>query len=147
MLVDPLPVKSLSLAAGTAITVLDTDSYALVDLAPGRTVRKCSALNSMESPGTLTIAHSVSKENGAVATDRSLIRLDISGLGPSAGVTGDMKAFAYLVIGVPRGAYDMGDTAFNTLLMVEKLLGVFVVSPTTANLSGTNLARIIAGEP
>jgi len=150
MLVDPLPVKSIDLTAHTAITAYETTSFALVDLAPGKTVRKGSFTSAgVKSPAILTISHSVSKENGDVPTNRSLIRLDLTGLTAEAGVVGSLKAYAYIVIGAPVGAYDQTTSAtlFSPYSLVQALMGVFAVSPTAATLDETNLKRVLAGEP
>lgn len=153
MLVDPLPVKTLNLSSASAITVVETNSFALVDLAPGKSVRRCAAIGGamagmQNAAATLTIAHSQSKENGAVPTDRSLIRLDLDGLSKSTAEKGGLKAFAYLVVGAPRGAMSVdGDDVFLPLQLVYTLLGTFAVSTTAATLSDANLSRILAGEP
>nr|QDH88478.1 MAG: hypothetical protein H4Bulk46313_000003 [Leviviridae sp.] len=149
MLVDPLPVKSLSIGSHTAITVPVTDTFALVDLAPGKTVRKCPALsyNGVLAPAILTISHSVSKENGDVPTDRVLVRIDLSSLRTATGVAGNVKAYAYLVVGVPRGTLDTGNYAFDPVALIQCLIGAVAVSPTAATLSELNLVRILAGEP
>jgi len=147
MLVDPLPVKYLNLGSHTAITAGTGVSFALVDLAPGKTVRKAAstAISGINGPATLTISHSVSKENGVVPTDRLLVRIDVEGFHTENNE--GLKAFAYLVVGAPRGAFDNGDNAIDTTALVELLLGVFAVSPTAATLSEVNLARMLAGEP
>jgi len=149
MLVDPLPVKSLSIGSHTAITVPVTDTFALVDLARGKTVRKGAALsyNGVLAPATLTISHTVSKENGAIPTDRTLVRIDLSSLRTASGVNGNAKAYAYIVVGVPRGTLDTGNYAFDPVALLQCLLGVVSVSPTAATLSEVNLVRILAGEP
>jgi hypothetical protein len=151
MLVDPLPVKSLSLVSHTAVTIMETLSFALLDLAPGRTVRKCAAGSSLAGlkgcPLTLTISHTASKENGVIPTNRALIRLDISGLRTDPAVAGSTKAYAYLVIGTPEGVYDTDSNSYDSSSLLETLLGVFAVSPTASTLSEVNLGRIIAGEP
>jgi hypothetical protein len=149
MLVDPLPVKRLSTEAGTAITVLSTDSFALVDLSPGKTVRVTNALAlTGQGVGKLTIAHSVSNESKLVPTDRLLVRIDHQVTNDDSIRPGNLNAFAYIVAGTPRGALlDDASTPYSTLGLIQTLLGVLAVSPTAATLSATNLNRIIAGEP
>lgn len=148
MLTDPLPVKSISLGAHSGITVLATDNFAVTDVAPGKSTRKCPALDRLAGcSGQLTISHSVSKENGAVPTDRLLVRMDVSGLTDSSG-GGDRRAFAYLVVGVPRNSYyDVHGTLLDPIDLVQLLLGAVGVSPTSAALSEVNLNRMLAGEP
>lgn len=147
MLVDPLPVKYPQLSAASALTITGTDSYALVDLAPGKSVRRCAACVANACPSILTISHSVSKENGAVPTDRLLVRLDLEELTSVSGEAGNLKAFAYLVVGIPRGALGKDGNTFNKTVLVEMLLGAVAVSPTAATTSNANLDRMIAGEP
>jgi len=150
MLVDPLPVKCLSLGAASAISVLSTESFALLDLAPGKSVRKASAISptGASGPATLTISHSVSKENGVIPTDRLLVRLDMDQLSLDSDIpSGNTKAFAYIVIGTPRGAFDSNGAAFDSVVLFEALLGVVAVSPTAATLSNANLYRMRNGEP
>lgn len=147
MLPDPLTVKGLDLSAHTAITIIGSSQFALIDLAPGRTVRKSPAVPGTDAPATLTIAHSVSKENGPVPTERALIRLDVDGLRPTVGGTPGLKAFAYLVVGGPKVAYDNSDSIIDKLSLVENLLGVIAVNTATSVLSELNLGRIINGEP
>jgi hypothetical protein len=146
MLVDPLPVKSLSLVAHTAITVPYTDSMAVTDVAPGKSVR-IGALQGLGSIlGTLTIAHSVSNENKPVKTDRCLVRFDV----PLYAASGQIcTGSAYFVVATPRGCFDDAAlaSAYAPLALVQALLGVIGVSPTAATLSDTNLLRILAGEP
>jgi len=150
MLTDPLNVKSLSLAAHTAITVLETQSFATVDVAPGKTVRKgLLTVASDPLPATLIISHSVSNENKPAKTDRTLIRFDVL-TKDSQGV--EMTAYAYLVLGVPRGTVNRSDgspwavTDFR-LGVLSALLGVTGVSTSAATLDETKIDRVIAGEP
>jgi len=151
MLTDPLLVRRLSLASHSAVSNPYSESYALTDIAPGKSTRKCGTPNGMPSSvqSTLTIAHSVSKENAPVPTNRLLVRIDYDGLqaapdGPSTG-----KCFAYLVIGNLQGAGfdDGGWNPWDTLRSFETLLGVTAVLPTAATLSEANIVRMIAGEP
>lgn len=150
MLPDPLSVKSLDLPAHTAITIITTDSFAVTDVSPGRTVRACSALTSLggDNPkARLTISHSVSNENKPTKTDRVLVRLDADLFDVQGNPT--LVGSAYLVLATPRGAYvDSAQTdGFSTRLLFETLLGVVCVSTSASTLSETNLDRIIAGEP
>jgi len=149
MLVDPLPVKLANFGAASALTILSTPSFAITDVAPGRTTRvgdiAYSGINSKNAK--ITISHSVSKENGAIATDRTLVRLDLSDLRSASGVAGTGRAYAYFVAGVPRGMLDNQNVAFDALALVQMICGVIVVSPTAAASSLANLTRILAGEP
>lgn len=152
MLVDPLPVKSLSLVAHTAITVAETTNFAVTDVSPGRSVRR-GFIGSFDAttPCDLIIAHSVSNENKPAKTDRTLVRLDVK-LFTSAGQP--VIASAYLVVAIPQGAFVTSASDANPfrssvegLEMIQTLLGAIGVSPTAATLSDTNLLRILAGEP
>jgi hypothetical protein len=150
MLTDPLPIKIINPASHAAVTVLDTVSLALIDLAPGRSVRKVAGgfaapanLNGIST--TLTISHSVSKENGSVPTDRTLVRLDYAGFKPSSDGPASLKGFAYIVIGSPRGAVDNNDVALDPYSLFLPLLGIAAVSPTAATLDDSQLYRIVTG--
>jgi hypothetical protein len=150
MLVDPLPVKALAISAGTSITVSNTSSFALLDLAPGKSLRRCAStgFSGANTVADLTISHSASKENGITPTTRTLIRLDYPALSLSSdGGRGIIKAYAYLVVGAPQGAYDDDGSPLDTKAMICQLLGTFAVSTTGSALSDVNLARILAGEP
>jgi len=154
MLADPLVIKSPDLGAASAITVVETNSYALIDAGPGRSVRVCNPATfygqNCARPATLTISHSVSNENKPVKTNRSLIRLDFS-LENSSGQ--ELKAYAYAVIGAPEGtslAAPMGDpiTASECgLALAQALIGALGTSSTAATLSSTKITRVLAGEP
>jgi len=148
MLVDPLPVKSLSLVAHTAITVTSTDSFAVIDVAPGKSVRTgtLGALTGLTRPPVLTIAHSVSNENKPVKTDRCLVRFDVPLWAPSGQVC---NAAAYLVVATPQGCFNDNELTvpYVPLALVQAVIGSIGVSPTAATLSDTNLLRILAGEP
>lgn len=152
MLSDPLSVKCLQLSSHSAISVWSTDSFATVDVSPGRSVRVCPAMagvNLTNLRGTLTIAHNLSNENKSlgVATDRILVRLDVDGLRREASTGDTVKAAAYLVISAPRGVYDADGSDFSPLVLLETLLGAVTVNPSAATLSETNITRILAGEP
>jgi hypothetical protein len=147
MLPDPLPVKSLSIPAHTAITVVQTDSFAVTDLSPGRSVRIGTLNACTDGPtGQLTIAHSVSNENKPVKTDRVLIRFDANIF--DAATSQPVVASAYLVCATPRGAINsIGGADFQMIQLIETLLGVVCVNTSSAALSETMLLRILAGEP
>lgn len=153
MLADPFVLKSLSVAANTAITVGATSSFVTIDPGAGRSVRKTSAMNglgfSLEPEAVLTLAHSVSNENKPAVTDRHLMRLDV-GVTDKEGRA--MNAFAFALFGIPRGIYDLeGDTTIVgstfSLLMSNALIGALAVNPASAALSTTRLAAFLGGEP
>lgn len=148
MLVDPLPVKSLSLVAHTAITVTATDSMAVIDVAPGKSVRTgtLAALTGLTRPVQLTINHSISNENKPVKTDRCLIRFDVPVYAPSGQLC---NSSAYIVVATPQSCFNDNEltVAHVPWHIVQAVLGVIGVSPTAATLSEVNLLRILAGEP
>lgn len=151
MLPDPLRVRVLSPSAHTAITTLSWNDFSLVDLAPGKTVRLCAGginVAGISSRTLLTIAHSSSKENGDVATDRLLVRLDLPNLSKNPDLAvGNVKGYAYMVMGIPQGALDANGSAFAPAALLGMLLGVLAVAPTTDTLSEVNFARLSSGEP
>jgi len=149
MLTDPLNVKSLSLPAHTAITVLSTDSFAVTDIAPGKSVRVGALASATGTPeANLTISHSVSNENKPSKTDRTLVRIDLK----YKDLNGrELLAYAYMVVGIPRGAVDPSFQPISVATLgstlVSALLGVVAVSATAATLDETKILRILAGEP
>jgi len=151
MLTDPLVVKSLSINTA-AITVTGTDSYATIDAGDGRSRRVCNAVSNtvlLSMRGELTIAHSVSNENKPALTDRTLVRHDF--VFPDKEGK-ELKGYAYVVIGIPRGIWDAGNEEIASpvvtgIAMTSQLIGTLAVNPASANLSSANLARILAGEP
>lgn len=153
MLADPLTIKSLSLSAHSAITVIETNSFATIDAGAGRSVRSCAAPTlagvSLDQPAVLTIAHSVSNENKPGKTDRHLVRLDY--VFRDATGDQDLKAYAYAVVGVPRGGIFVGgeqqSTPLMALALVQNLIGVLGVNSSSAALDETKVNRILTGEP
>jgi len=152
MLADPLPVKVLTLGAASALTVEQTESYALIDAGAGRSVRRSTdaKINALLlPPATLTISHSVSNENKPTLTDRTLVRFDLPLLGPEGR---SPKAFCYAVIGIPRGTlFAANGTSIidNTIVgigLTQHLIGALGVNPTANTTGVANLQRIIAGE-
>jgi hypothetical protein len=149
MLVDPLPVKTLDTNTASSITVLHTDSFATIDVSPGRTVRQCADFGGLGDTNrtVLTISHTESNENKPAVTDRTLIRLDFDIFDFEGG---PMTASAYCVIAAPRGAYvdaSSSPTELSRIKLLQSLLGVLAVSTSAATLSAANATRILAGEP
>ena len=150
MLADPFVLKTLSIAANTAITVGQTDSFVTIDPGAGRSVRSCkSYANSALGAATLTIAHSVSNENKPAVTDRHLMRLDFA-VSDKEGRA--MNAFAFALFGVPRGIWDVAndeaaDISTQAYQMATALIGALAVNPASAALSTTRLSAFLAGEP
>jgi len=153
MLADPLIVKAPSLAAASAITLLESNSFAVIDAGSGQSVRKVASptfgAQTCANPALLKISHSVSNENKPGLTDRTLVRFDFT----LVDLDGKpFNAFAYAVIGVPRGnlsASGAGSEIANSDLgvhLVQHLIGALGVL-STANTTGVaNLSRILAGE-
>jgi len=144
MLSDPTTIKGISLAAHTTISVSTSDSYATIDVAPGKSVRKCSSSAVSGGPATLTISHSVSNDNKPAKTDRALVRIDYL-VKDSEGR--EMNAYAYAVIGIPRGAtmYNSQDE-FESIMVVQSLIGA-LSGITASALDETRITRVLAGEP
>jgi len=87
----------------------------------------------------------VSNDNKPAKTDRTLIRID----GLVKDVAGrEMNAYAYMVAGIPRGAYYYADpeTALEAIALVQGLLGA-ACGITASALDETRIARVLAGEP
>jgi len=150
MLSDPLPIKYLDLTAQTPISSLFTANVAVVDVSPGRSVRKGNVYVPSATPGTVTIGHSVSKENRGRKTNRTLIRLDCQVFGTSldgAGTGEAMNAYAYLVVGIPEGTLYSQSGVFEKQALVQQFLGLICVDTAEDQLSALNLNRILAGEP
>jgi len=153
MLPDPLTVKSPSLGGSTALTLDATESFAITDVSPGRTVRVATMQNGglASLPATLTISHTVSNENRPSKTDRHLIRLDVRTVADTQG-SREVTASTYLVIAVPRGAYrSVGGDPFDDeciLDMLNTLFGVIFTGSSAATLDGgAKFTRLMAGEP
>lgn len=144
MLADPLTIRPLVINSA-AVSVGTTESYAVIDLSPGRSVRICSATNvGVTYPGKLTIAHSVSNENKPVKTDRILVRFDNTCYNEAGQ---ELNAYAYAVFGLPHGATDSNQDALGPMLLVQQLCGLLAVSPSANTLSSANMLRVLAGEP
>jgi len=152
MLADPLVVKSLDPTPATAVAVLETNSYAMIDAGSGRSTRVCAfptmGNEALVRPATLTISHSVSNENNPVKTDRTLIRFDFL-IEDSAGK--ELKAYAYAVFGIPKGTlYSQPDSLLSLMTlrngMVGALAGALLTSESAATLDEAKFVRIIAGE-
>lgn len=153
MLADPFPLKSLSIAAATAITVLETNSFVTIDAGAGKSIRKCASFQVAAlpcvTPALLTVGHSVSNENKPAVTDRHAIRLDLD----LQDKDGDLlRAFGFMVIGVPQGTYSTDGTTIITpgnvgYALASNLIGALAVNSASAALSNTRLLAILAGEP
>jgi hypothetical protein len=155
MLTDPLPIKTVTLSAHSAVTVGATHSFARVDAGDGsaRYVDATALLSGivvLNGPSVLRTAHSVSNENKPTKTNRTLIRLDIPLLGLGREMLG---AYCYSVIGIP--ATNMLDPTDGETIVTPATIGValtnFLVgalacSSTAATLDETKIARILAGE-
>jgi len=151
MLPDPLTVKAPVLNGTTALTLDTTESFAIIDVSPGRTVRQANLSALASTLSLLTISHSVSNENRPSKTDRHLIRLDTrfkAGIEDSREVT----ASAYCVVAVPRGAYTEtnGDPVDNNVVqhLLNILFGAMFTGSSNATLdSGAKFFRLLGGEP
>jgi hypothetical protein len=145
MLSDPLTIKGVSLSAHSTISPSGVDSFATTDVAPGRTVRQCSISAITGGPATLTISHSVSNDNKPAKTDRSLLRLDFL-VKDSSGR--EMNAYAYAVVGIPRGAYyyNDGTQALSGVAVAQMLIGA-LCGVTASALDEARITRVLAGEP
>jgi len=151
MLTDPLAIKTLSLVAHTAITVLETQNFAVVDISPGKSVRVGSLTVANDIlPAKLTISHSVSNENKPAKTNRTLVRFDIETVPDSSGRM--MSCYAYAVIGIPVGGVTSDGATLISLAqyrqaLVAALRGALGVSSSAATLDETKIDRVLAGEP
>lgn len=125
MLPDPLVITD------STVHVQDGDSdaisLAVVDLAPGKTVR-VGTLGGNKV--TLTISHIESKENKGTITDRSLIRLDVR---KNVEDIGETTASVFTTFAFPRAG-------FTALEMQKYAADVLFVLNSYAS-------RILAGEP
>jgi len=153
MLADPLVIKAPDLTAATAFTLANTNNFAMIDAGAGRSTRVMSnpqlGGESMSRPATLTISHTVSNENNPVKTDRTLMRVDFL-LEDSAGK--ELKAYAYAVVGVPRGTLykaagsDQSIDFSMGLAMLGVLVGVIASAEGANNFDETKVLRILNGE-
>jgi hypothetical protein len=137
--------------AGTSLL-----NFATIDIAPGkstRVVKDCGLSSDYVSPATLTISHTESKENGAVPTTRTLIRVDFEVQGFASGnPTGEKaKAAVYLVAVTPRlagfGPDDMVGVVqdFFGSLCADQSDTAF--SSAIGQFGGSDVSRILNGEP
>jgi hypothetical protein len=150
MLTDPLKVNhitAVSAAAGVlTTTIYAVESYAVVDLAPGKTVRKCTSADGTVK-STLTISHSVSNENAPFLSDRTLIRFDQQRVNEETGK--NVTASVYANIVHPQG----GDFTAAVVHNLVRSLGAFLLSGESNGTDGfladenSTIQRIIAGEP
>lgn len=78
MLTDPMTILLMPGSIPTEVVFNSpvTADLALLDLAPGKTVRQCRNLIATGDRSILSISHSESKENKGQVTDRSAIRLE-----------------------------------------------------------------------
>jgi len=142
MLIDPLPKYGASGPDG-AFRLIDGPSN-------GRTVRRAdSALVDIVGAhtATLTISHSVSKENGAVPTNRSAVRLEIKK------VTSEGKsviAHVTVVAAFPAAEFTVAEMKAIWIAIGEHLRqdseGKFQ-SESGFDASTAAFSRIIQGEP
>jgi len=151
----PDPIK-FSAASGVASLI----DFAVTDLAPGKTTRintDAGVSSGGVTPSVLTISHSESKENGAIPTTRSLIRLDVDF--PGFNLVGEDNVFSgerataavYMVVVHPKVA---GLTPAVMAAIAKGFVSGLFASGTEATydtiraaLSSTYLERILAGEP
>jgi len=144
MLIDPLP--KCDLATGEP-----SGAFRLLDLSPGRTVRKAdSALIGVVGAhtATLTISHSASKENGAVPTDRSAVRLQVQ---KTTAEGKSVIAHATLVLAYPSSNFTVAEMVAIWQTLVLQLSmgndGVFPSGTLTYAELPLAIERIILGEP
>jgi hypothetical protein len=155
LLSDPLSLKSLSIAAATAITVVETNSFVTIDAGAGKSIRKAAAFSFTTGfpnvvPAQLTLAHSTSSENKPLITNRHMGRLDFS----FKNREGDpLQAFIFFVAGIPAGGIYGDDGTTNVpestigYALASNLVGLMAVNPSSAALSATRINSLMAGEP
>lgn len=145
MLIDPMPKYD------PAFTDDTNGFFRLLDLSPGRTVRRAdSALAGIDGAhtATLTISHSASKENGAVPTDRSAVRLEVK----KTTVEGkSVIAHVTLVAAFPAASFSASEmiaiwTALQEQMLVDSS-GYFPANAGYSTSAPLNFERIIRGEP
>lgn len=155
MLPDPQFVSTIDSTTGGTLVKHTVSQFALVDAGNGRARRVASAnLFAAGAVGlsTLSISHSVSKENKTIPTDRTMIRLDTPLFAGSADGQA-VNAYAYIVVGVPRGPL-FGNTAIAPgtvpVRLVETMFGCVLADyyplDDTTLLGNNTLLRVIAGE-
>jgi hypothetical protein len=149
MLPDPLTVKTIDITQPNVVTVLSTESFAVTDVSPGRSVRIQGSSPITGGPSKLTVSHTVSNENKPAKTDRILIRLDHTFVDQSGK---ELTGYVYAVFGLPRGMYDAAnaqpyDRQTVGLLMGGQLMGVLGAHASNNTLGGSYLGRILNGEP
>jgi len=145
MLADPMLIMSPAdfvLLSGGSLPGGVSYTLRLQDLSPGRTVR----IGAIDLPdagvnlrSSVTISHSLSKENKGTDTDRAAIRLDVR---KNVEGVGDVVAQATLTVSSPRAGYTQSDIKQLVLL----LLNTIVVGD-DGLVTGERLERVLAGEP
>jgi hypothetical protein len=146
MLTDPFVLKAPSLAAHTALSVVETISLARTQEQGGASVYV--GKNSDDMPVSLRIAHSESRENTG-GTQRVLVRVDVNGF---INATQPGSMFAYAVIGYPKeaGSELWNDPEHDAGTSASELVQYLIAALATANSDGktdeTRIPRLIAGE-
>jgi len=149
MLPDPLKLDFLGIdGVETEVsTALSACDFAITDVSPGRTVRRCASFPATGMPATLTISHNESSENKPTKTDRTLIRLDAPVKGPD-GV--ELKEYISVQFTRPRIAKKVNGTSdVEHIQMFGALIGFLLsVSTTTPGVTeDARLERLLALEP
>jgi len=115
------------------------------DVGPQTSKRSASGtVMGLSGKFTLSISHSVSKENAPVQTDRTLVRLDyLPGTPDAQGLT--PVSSVYFVLAQARGNV----TTAEMVALFQSLLGTLIYPDPTATDTANDgiLTRILNGEP
>lgn len=138
MLSDPLQLRIIE-NNDSAMVTSTNGQVATIDVSPGRTVR-IGAISGMDGKATLSIGHTVSKENPGQSTDRVSTRLEVRRFDEELGK--DVTAQWTLTGSSPRTGFT--PTEVNDI--ARTLIGTFFGDADGTG-NGTLLTRVQAGEP
>lgn len=139
MLIDPLPV---GMAEYGVPTMTDVVTFGTRDFGPGRTDRK--AIHPTLGTLKLLIAHSESKENKGVLTDRSIIKLSAV---KQVAVIGETSASFQVTVAYPRSGFTLAEMRALKDRVIALLSTDSVDSDGAVNLGNGFYDRIVQGEP
>jgi len=156
MLTDPLVIAPLMLDNTTVSTEVNLLQYGTVDVSPGRTSRLITSPSLLPhfivgsdtsrsvTGASLTIAHSLSKENPGMTTTRASIRFDATHVVKSTG----LKAIpqATLTFSLPGAVVSSDDVLYLIRSLLGFSLGLLTSSTSTMDI-GAQITRVLAGEP
>jgi len=132
MLLDPLPISVI--ANQDIVSGDDGADLAVIDVSPEGVTRK-AVYSSYGADIKFTCKHSISKENGAVPTSRTLVRIDVSKFDTTLKQV--VTTSVYIVAALPQGGFS---NAQNLAIVYG-----FLRSLKDLSTSG-DLDRVLAGE-